>query len=653
MYRLQNKIILLVAFLTLLFAENVLAQAGLKGGADGIHQYNAYTLGKWGVRAGGSGFGTFDSYAYSGNRHYHVSDNDNIGITGGTGDYKVGAFAPSLELIPYFGVGISKFLDVGAYIPYYGDLAASIGGLLGEPNGAGEAELWASGFGDLGVWTKIRTEIFPEDFLFAAAFYYELDFPTGEEGYGMRVRHPWYYNTAAGYNDDNSAKGYTDPFTAGEFVSIQMLIGTFDFKKKGYFPIRWNTYFGMALASGYGANTLIYGTGVNFIPNGKLFESQPDSLEIKFFGEFHAESRVQKTPLPRMPLDLDVMALDAGVTFNVSDVLEITLAFEMSVKAFAYLIRDYNRDSSHGYENLHESGYYGDGVTATYAISATPYYGGHLNVSIHFGGVKDPPPEPCPEPRVDTVYVTKYDTVEIAATCPVYEEKICPVPDLTHFKKSIHFKSDSYQLEERSKYILDELVDLMKMLPDVKLDLFGHTDSTASEDYNVRLSQNRARAAMKYMVENGIDSTRLQAGWSGEMQPVRDNGAEKGRRKNRRVELLPYDQTQQEKSYAEEKADGSESDQYEHPADSTQAPADTVESDFYDGAPLYLDEPPKEETAAPAEEQESPAEELAAPAEAQAPPVEEAAAPVEESESPIPAEESVPVEETNPSGKES
>lgn len=659
----KNLKLLHIIMFTLICVGEIFAQAGNRGGSDGIHQYNAYTLGKWGVRAGGSGFGTFDSYAYSGNRHYHVYDNDNIGITGGTGDYKVGMFAPSLELVPYMGVGLSKYVDFGGYLPYYGDLAASVGSLLGKPNGAGEAELWASGFGDLGVWAKIRTEIFPEDFLFAAAFYYELDFPTGEEGYGMRVRHPWYYNTAAGYNDDHSAKGYTEPFTAGEFVSIQMLVGTFDFKKKGYFPIRWNTYFGMALASGYGANTLIYGTGVNFIPNGKLFDSQPDSLEIKFFGEFHAESRVQKTPLPRMPLDLDVLALDAGVTFSVADVLDITLAFEMSVKAFAYLIGDYNRDSSHGFENLHESGYYGDGVTATYAISSTPYYGGHLNVSIHFGGVKDPPPEPCPEPRVDTVYVTRYDTVEIAATCPVYEEKICPVPDLKYFKKSIHFKSDSYELEERSKYILDELVDLMKMLPDVKLDLFGHTDSTASEDYNVRLSQNRARSAMKYMVESGIDSTRLQTGWSGEMQPVRDNGAEKGRRKNRRVELLPYDQTQQEKSYAEEKADGSGSDQYEHPADSTQAPADTVESDFYNGAPLYLDEKPKEDSApveevnAPAEKTSTTAEEIQPLAEEPSAPAEEVSATAEEESAPVeeaaPAEEdAAPVEESESSGED-
>lgn len=197
------------------------AQAGKKGGTDGFHQYNAYTQGKWGIRVGGSGFGTFDSYAYSGDRYYHVYDNGNVGI--GNGSYKVGAFAPSLEVIPYAVIGTSKFQDVGVYLPYYGDLAASIGGLLGEPNGAGEAELWASGFGDLGVWTKIRTELIPEDALFAAAFYFEFDFPTGEEGFGMRVRHPWYYNTEG---------GYTQPFTAGDYVTIPMLIGTLDFKKK-------------------------------------------------------------------------------------------------------------------------------------------------------------------------------------------------------------------------------------------------------------------------------------------------------------------------------------------------------------------------------------------------------------------------------------
>lgn len=563
----MDRVFFRIALLVLFVSTLALAQAGKHGGSDGIYQYNAYTLGKWGVVAGGSGFGTFDSYAYSGNRHYHVSDNDNIGITGGTGDYKVGMFAPSLELVPYFGVGTSKFLDIGGYLPYYGDLAASVGALLGEPNGAGEAELWASGFGDLAIWTKIRTELFPEDFLFAAAFYFEMDFPTGEEGYGMRVRHPWYYNTQG---------GYTDPFTAGDIVTIPMLIGTFDFKKKGYAPLRWNLYFGGAIASGYGANSLIYGTGLNFIPD-KLFDSQPDNLGIRLFAEFHAESRMQKTNLPRMPLDLDVMTTDGGITFDFEDLLEVTLAFEFSIKAMAYLLLDYNRDSSHGYKNEHESGYYGERVTSTYAISATPYYGAHLNVSIHFGGVKDPPPEPCPEPKVDTVFVTRVDTVtvEIAATCPVYEEKVCPLPELNYFKKNIHFKSDSYELEDRSKYVLDELVDLLKTLPYVNLEIEGHTDSVASDSYNEVLSQNRANAAIKYLVDNGIDSTRLRAAWHGEGKPIEDNGSKDGRRKNRRVELVPFNGETDIK--AEEKDDGSGSDLYEYP-DSTKADSVTQET---------------------------------------------------------------------------
>lgn len=577
------------------FVANAFAQAGNKGGSDGIHQYNAYTQGKWGVRVGTSGFGTFDSYAYSGNRYYHIDENDkSIGITGGTGDYKVGAFAPSMEMMFYMEVGLSKYLDVGAYLPFYGDLAASVGEFFGKPNGAGEAELWASGPGDLGLWTKIRTELFPEDFLFAAAFYFEFDLPTGEQGYGMRVRHPWYYNTDG---------GYTHPFTADEPVTIPMFIGTFDFKKKGYAPLRWNNYIGLAIASGHGANTLIYGTALNILPESPLFEFFPDSLDTRFFFEFHGESRNQKTDLPRMPLDLDILTTAYGVTFDFQKTFELTLAFEMSIKAFAYLFGGYDRNTSHGYLNQHESGYYGERVTSNYAISATPFYGGHINLSVHFGK-PEPPPEPCPEPRIDTVYVTKYDTVEIAATCPVYEEKICPLPDLQYFRKSIHFKSDSYELEERSKYVLDELVDLMKMLPDVNVDLFGHTDSTASEDYNVKLSENRARSAMKYLVDNGIDSTRLQTGWSGEMQPVRDNGAEKGRRKNRRVELLPYNQVQDKsKIYAAEKADGSGSDQYEHTADSTQTPKDSVESDFYDGAPLYWNEKDSSETSSSTSEE--------------------------------------------------
>lgn len=556
------------------------AQAGKKGGTDGFHQYNAYTQGKWGIRVGGSGFGTFDSYAYSGDRYYHVYDNGNVGI--GNGSYKVGAFAPSLEVIPYAVIGTSKFQDVGVYLPYYGDLAASIGGLLGEPNGAGEAELWASGFGDLGVWTKIRTELIPEDALFAAAFYFEFDFPTGEEGFGMRVRHPWYYNTEG---------GYTQPFTAGDYVTIPMLIGTLDFKKKGYAPIRWNSYVGTAIVSSYGANTLIWGSGLNFLPD-RLFDSQPDSLDIRLFAELHGESRFQKTDLPRMPLDLDVITTTAGVTFVIKEALEVSLAFEMSLKAFSYLLAGGERNTSHGYDNLHESGYYGEDVTANYAISGTPFYGAHLNVSMHFDKPV-PPPEPCPEPetitRIDTVYVTKYDTVEIAATCPVQEATVCPTYNLNYFRKNVHFKSDSYELEDRSKYVLDELADLLKMMPDVNLDVYGHTDSVASEEYNVKLSRERAKAVIDYLTSEGVDSNRLRAGWSGELQPIRDNSNKDGRRKNRRVELLPYDK--KTGAYVDEKMDGSGSEDYEYKKDSTSTESqEPRKPEFYNGKPLYFDD---------------------------------------------------------------
>lgn len=373
-----SKIAMVVLFTTTL----VLAQAGIRGGSDGVHQYNAYTLGKWGLVVGGAGYGTFDSYAYAGDRYYEVHDNANIGITGGGGRYKVGALAPSLDLVMYMGIGISKNVDVGAYLPYYGDLAASVGELLGKPNGAGEAELWASGFGDLGIWTKIRTELVPEESLLALAFYFELDIPTGESGYGMRPRHPWYINP----------NGYTDPFSAGDLVAIPVGIATLDFKKKGYAPLRWNNYIGMALATGYGANTLIWGTGIDFLPSKPLLLKD---VEEKWFVELHGETRFQKTELERMPFDLDPIITTGGVTFTVAKNFDMTLAFDLSAKTFAYLLFDYDRNTSHDRMIYRKSGYYDEDVTSEYKIAATPYYAAHWDVSIHFGGAPEPTTECC------------------------------------------------------------------------------------------------------------------------------------------------------------------------------------------------------------------------------------------------------------------
>ncbi len=71
--------------------------------------------------------------------------------------------------------------------------------------------------------------------------------------------------------------------------------------------------------------------------------------------------------------------------------------------------------------------------------------------------------------------------------------------------------------------------------PDIKVEIAGHTDSIGTQEYNQRLSQARAEAVARWLVEHGVDSTRIVAVGYGESQPIADNGTEEGRALNRRV----------------------------------------------------------------------------------------------------------------------
>lgn len=74
--------------------------------------------------------------------------------------------------------------------------------------------------------------------------------------------------------------------------------------------------------------------------------------------------------------------------------------------------------------------------------------------------------------------------------------------------------------------------------PSLTLAVNGHTDNVGQHDYNVKLSQMRAAAVVDALVAAHIAPRRLSSGGFGPDQPIDDNSTEKGRAKNRRVELV-------------------------------------------------------------------------------------------------------------------
>jgi outer membrane protein OmpA-like peptidoglycan-associated protein len=65
----------------------------------------------------------------------------------------------------------------------------------------------------------------------------------------------------------------------------------------------------------------------------------------------------------------------------------------------------------------------------------------------------------------------------------------------------------------------------------------GHTDSTGSDDYNLRLSQRRADSVANYLVLRGVTRARIETIGYGESYPVASNATADGRARNRRVEI--------------------------------------------------------------------------------------------------------------------
>ncbi len=101
----------------------------------------------------------------------------------------------------------------------------------------------------------------------------------------------------------------------------------------------------------------------------------------------------------------------------------------------------------------------------------------------------------------------------------------------------ITFAVNSANIEPRFYRTLNAVATVLNGFPETDVLIAGHTDSTGSDAYNQRLSEQRAAAVMHYLVSQGVDARRFDARGFGERYPVADNATEQGRALNRRVEI--------------------------------------------------------------------------------------------------------------------
>ncbi len=102
----------------------------------------------------------------------------------------------------------------------------------------------------------------------------------------------------------------------------------------------------------------------------------------------------------------------------------------------------------------------------------------------------------------------------------------------------IFFEFNSSELLTASFTELDRLFEIIQAKPSLRIEIRGHTDNIGSNSYNKTLSVKRAAAVYDYLIAKGIDKSGLKYRGFGNRVPVADNETEKGRRLNRRVEII-------------------------------------------------------------------------------------------------------------------
>ncbi|HET9746430.1 MAG TPA: OmpA family protein [Chitinophagaceae bacterium] len=102
---------------------------------------------------------------------------------------------------------------------------------------------------------------------------------------------------------------------------------------------------------------------------------------------------------------------------------------------------------------------------------------------------------------------------------------------------NVFFDFDKWDLRPESFVELDRVVKLLQDNPAIEIEMSAHTDSYGSDEYNFKLSDNRARSVMEYILSKGIAANRIISHGYGETVPVATNDTPENRQLNRRVEF--------------------------------------------------------------------------------------------------------------------
>lgn len=137
-----------------------------------------------------------------------------------------------------------------------------------------------------------------------------------------------------------------------------------------------------------------------------------------------------------------------------------------------------------------------------------------------------------PKTEMPIASINHTDTIKIKSES---EEPVIGIPIVL---KNIFFETGACKLLSQSFEALDSLFLLLKTHPDLTIKINGYTDNIGTKKNNITLSLNRSKAVFDYLVEKGIEPSRLDYAGYGDKNPISSNSTEAGREQNRRVEFI-------------------------------------------------------------------------------------------------------------------
>ncbi len=117
---------------------------------------------------------------------------------------------------------------------------------------------------------------------------------------------------------------------------------------------------------------------------------------------------------------------------------------------------------------------------------------------------------------------------------------------LVNLPDGVTFDVDSSTLKPQFRTTLDRIAQSLQTYPNSLIDVYGHTDSTGSDQYNQALSERRAKTVADYLTMRGVSAPRVRSLGYGESMPIASNDTESGRALNRRVEIKIVPITQEQ-----------------------------------------------------------------------------------------------------------